>query len=451
MNRMKQILLFGKIAMVALLLPLAVRAASVKKDSTVALPPETRLVLAPQAHLQLITEPIWGDSVEAIVTVAVPDSCKIQRYLCRLETNLPARFSTVPRYKWALRGDSLTVLSFLPLQIRVARQSFTPPATVKIHYQNLDHAAKLAGTATLELKLEAWPQETRPLKTDSSLSATIADSSNAIPALTRIPSSTNIDSTASASSSSSFGIFYVALAILLIFLFGGLSWLMSWSQRRRFRLIEAKTTAMAFPHLQHLHPTAPTVAEEVTPAVAAEPPHESYYRDAEAPATMATPSDLPAIVSHDRQVDWQTVLGLLQQLNQNLQQILANQHEANQRLAQMSVLATVSAPRPTNQLALFDILNEEAFLPPGERHANGNGSASHQRLQLDDDNGAASAMREATTTVPVHFEEVNDEEKLSFDPHAANLRILFANPANGNAPSGGEALPAEKSDEILLH
>src|SRR5512145_326591 len=111
MKRMQRVLSFCKIAAaVACLMPLAVWAKGGKKESTSSSQGK-RLVLFPQAHVQVPAEPIWGDSVEAVVTVAVPDSCKNQRYVCRFEMNGPVRLVTVPRYKWALQRDSLKVLS----------------------------------------------------------------------------------------------------------------------------------------------------------------------------------------------------------------------------------------------------------------------------------------------------------------------------------------------------
>ncbi|GEM_PF-4218603 len=413
MNRTKQFLPFGKITIFFILvLPLNLWATVGKKDSAAV--PEKRLVLSPQAYLQLDTEAIWGDSVEAVVTVAVPDSCKFQRYFCWFEANTPVRFATTPRYQWALQRDSLKILSFVPLQIRLARQSFTAsaqPPVIKIHYQNLDHAAKLAGAATIELRLDEKLAPMVASQADSNLvSASPADSSQSASAAAP-PAS--LDSSAKATGSSSFGIFYVALAILLIFLFGGLSWLMSWSQRRRFQKVEARTMAMAFPHLQHLQPSVPAIDDDKSlptneDAIA---PHDvSEAPEPDMPA--ASTANLPAVVSNNGQADLPAILAQLHELNLRLQQVIANQQEANQRLARITAGAALEAPAAPNQLALFDILNDGA---------------------------------------PIHFSP------------SSNLRLLFANSenhddtavaelpaANENGHSGADSLPTA-ADDILLH
>jgi len=416
MNRTKQFLAFGNIAaFLMLFLPLNVWATVGKKDSTAAPASEKRLVLSPQAYLQLATEAIWGDSVEAVVTVAVPDSCKFQRYFCWFEANTAVRFVTIPRYQWALQRDSLKILSFVPLQIRLARQSFTAstqPPVIKIHYQNMDHPAKLTGAATLELRLDEKLAPIVASQADSNLvSASAADSSQVALSATAPPAS--LDSPATATGSGSFGIFYVALAIVLIFLFGGLSWLMTWSQRRRFQKIEAKTTAMAFPHLQHLQPSAPAVDDNDSPVASEDTVRQQDFNEAPTPyAPAASTANLPAVMPHNGHADLSTILAQLHELNLRLQQVIANQQEANQRLAHMTAGATLETPEAPSQLALFDILNDGA---------------------------------------PIRFNP------------SSNLRLLFANtenhddavvaelPAtNGNGHSGAGSLPAA-ADDILLH
>jgi hypothetical protein len=416
MNRTKQFLPFGHITIfLILVLPINVWATVGKKDSATTPAPEKRLVLSPQAYLQLDTEAIWGDSVEAVVTVTVPDSCKFQRYFCWFETNTPVRFATTPRYQWALQRDSLKILSFVPLQIRLARQSFTAsaqPPVIKIHYHNLDHAANLTGAATIALRLEEKLAPAVASPADSNLvSASAADSSQ--PALSAAAPPASLDSPAKANGSSSFAVFYIALAILLIFLFGGLSWLMTWSQRRRFQKVEAKTMAMAFPHLQHLQPSAPAVDDDDRPAAGEDTARQQDFSEAPEPdAPAASTANLPAVVSSNGQADLPAILAQLHELNIRLQQVIANQQEANQRLARITAGAALETPAAPNQLALFDILNDGA---------------------------------------PIHFSP------------SSNLRLLFANtenheddvvaelPAtNANGHSEVATLPAA-ADDILLH
>jgi hypothetical protein len=426
MMRTKQLLSFCNIAAgIILLLPFSLSAKGGKQDSSATATPVKRLVLSPQARLQLITEPIWGDSVEAIVTIAVPDSCKNQRYLCRFETSAAMRFVTVPRYKWAVREDSLKVLSALPLQIRLPQQSFIASVpVVKIHFKNLDHAAGLTGTATLEILSGPKSIPAMPMTTASGVAA-ISVAADSAQRLQPLPATTGIDSVATASGSSAFGIFYVALGILLISLFAGLGWLMTWSQRRRFQSIAAKTTAVAFPHLQQLEP-AP--AQNGNPAVneAATGKHGT----AETPEVTSPPSNLPAVIAPENQLEVALVLSQLHELKIILQQIMANQHEANQRLAQITAAAALEAPRASTQLALFDILNDEAPARNGESYTDGNG-ASHLPLQppADRHTGRRPAEKDGNTTA-------------SPNPGStSNLRIFFANTVGHN----------ETSDEVLLH
>jgi hypothetical protein len=415
MNRTKQFLHFGYIAVFFILvLPLNLWATVGKKDSSAAPDQQKRLVLSPQAYLQLDTEAIWGDSVEAVVTVTVPDSCKFQRYVCWFEANTPVRFATIPRYQWALQRDSLKILSFVPLQIRLARQSFTAsaqPPLIKIHYQNLDHAAKLAGVATLEFRFDEKLSPIVAPQADSNLvSASAADS---LQSASTVAPPASLESPAKATGSSSFGIFYVVLAILLIFLFGGLSWLMTWSQRRRFQKVEAKTMAMAFPHLQHLQPSTPAVDEDNSPVASEDTVRQQEISEPSEPdAPVASTSNLPAVVSNNGHADLPAILAQLHELNIRLQQVIANQQEANRRLARITAGAALEAPAAPNQLALFDILNDGA---------------------------------------PIHFSP------------SSNLRLLFANSenhddtavaelaaTNGNGHSGVDTLPAA-ADDILLH
>jgi len=408
------------IAGLILLLPFALSASDGKKDSAATATPEKRLVLSPQAHLQLTAEPIWGDSVEAVVTVAVPDSCKNQRYLCRLETGAAMRFVTVPRYQWALRNDSLKVLSAVPLQIRIARQRLTASApVVKIHFQNVDHPAGLTGTATLEILSDP---KSLPMVADSSFAAIPVAASAAMPQpLPIMSASTAVDSVTTATGSSSSGLFYIALAILLIFLFGGLSRIATWSQRRRFRSIEAKTTATAFPHLQHLEPATVAAAQDDNRAVDETSVGENEIN--ETPEAPALSANLPAVISQENHIDLATVLAQLHELKITLQQIMANQQEANRRLAQITAVA---APGASAQLALFDILNDEAPARNGENYTNGNGSSPLPLQSADHDSDRRSVEDKSVS--------------LNFGS-TSNLRIFFANTEDH----------AETTDEVLLH
>lgn len=432
--KMKQLLFFCNLAAGLFLLPsLPLAAKSEKPDSTTAVTPEKRLVLSPQAHLQLSTEPIWGDSVEAIVTVAVPDSCKNQRYLCWIETNTSLRLLTIPRYKWAVSADSLKVLSALPLQIRIARQNLAAAVpSIKIHFKNLDHAVNLSGTASLAILPEAQMSQGLARASDSSLAATPVSDSAKTTAVA--PAATPADAVATANEPNAFGIFYVVLAIALIFMFGGMSWLMKWSQRRRFQSIAAKTTALAFPHLQHLEPAPEPESPDSAPAVAEAIPNENAPAIAVVPEAAATPSNLPAVIAADQQFDLTLVLAQLQELKLNLQQIIANQQEVNHRLAQITAAAALETPRASAQLALFDILNEDSTVRNSENYANGNG-ASAQRFPAVEDCRPVDLPGEIMSAL------THGADDASGSASPSSLRIFFANAES----------KVETSEEILLH
>jgi hypothetical protein len=261
-----------------------------------------------------------------------------------------------------------------------------------------------------------------PTAADSSLAAMPpADSASMPQPLPIMSASTAVDSAATATGSSSSGFFYIALAILLIFLFGGLSRIATWSQRRRFRSIEAKTTATVFPHLQHLEPATVAAAHDDNRAVDETSVGENEIN--ETPEVPAPSANLPAVISQENHIDLATVLAQLHELKINLQQIIANQQEANRRLAQLTAVAT---PGASAQLALFDILNDEAPARNGESYTNGNGAAPLP-LQPDD-----------------HDADRRPVEDKSVSPNfgvTSNLRIFFANTEGHN----------ETSDEVLLH
>lgn len=424
----KLILYFCNIAAVLLLLPTARAAEGEKKDSTAAATPDNRLVLLPRAHLQLTAEPIWGDSLEAIVTVAVPDSCKNQRYFCRLEANTALSLVTIPRYKWAVSTDSLKILSAIPLQIRLARQNAGASASViKIHFQNMDHLAQLSGTASLTILPEAGLRGAFSSKSDSLVMAmpSVDSAKIALP----LANTTAIDSLATAQEPHAFGIFYVVLGIALIFMFGGMSWLMKWSQRRRFQSIAAQTTATAFPHLQHLQP--PSVPEPEAPQVVVAEEIPGANDATVMAATVETPSNLPAVVATEPPIDLTVLSGQLQELKLMLQQIMANQQETKQRLAQITAAAALEAPRTSAQLALFDIINDEAAGKNGEGHTNGNGSSTLH----------APALRTTSLAGKIMPELAPEEEKASMLVAQSGLRIFLAHSETKN----------EASEELLLH
>lgn len=455
MIRMKQFLAIGKIvAAMAWLVPLAFGAGAKDKTPSASSAKDVRLVLSPQTLLQLPVTPVGNDSVEAKLVVAVPDSCKNQRYLCRLETGAPVRLFTEPRYKWALQGDTLTVLSAMPLRIRLSRQSFanassSPQLGLKVHYQNLDHPAKLKGTAVVDL---VAAQTALPVKTDSAIAAVPSwDSTQA--AQTPI-STSGIDSTAAdtATSGGSFGVVYVAIAALLVLVFGVLSWLMSWSQRRRFQKIEAKSAAMPFSRSEHTQTSAPSVVDRaVAPRRDAahlkttEPPKNSE------PVSSSAHSNLPAIVPENgRDLSLASLLAQLHELNASIQQVVANQNEANRQLAAITSAAKLDVPQSSPQLSLFDILNDDAAAHHGDRAKNGKAPSPQLRIQFAGDGNSDRVSVNLVASSPVQLELLTNDRRrdnlsVALQP-SSKLRLLFANTEENGNEAGGNSDSARLLD-----
>jgi hypothetical protein len=459
MNRTKQILTVGKIAAaIVWLAPLAIGANA--KDKTAAPPAkEMRLVLSPQTRLQLPIAPVGNDSVEAKLVVAVPDSCKNQRHLCRLEAVTPVRLFTEPLYKWALQGDTLTVLSAMPLRIRLSRKSFasagsSPQLSLQVHYQNLDHQAKLKGTVVVDLVAADAVLPAKPVKADSAIASMPSwDSTHAAQAPSPAIAAAGVDSTAAdtAAGGGSLGVIYVVIAVALILAFGVLSWLMSWSQRRRFQKIEAKSATMPFSRSEHTQVSAPTAKEravanrrEAAHLKTAEPPKNS-----EAVPSPA-PSHLPAVVPENgRELSLANLLAQLHDLNAGIQQVIANQKEANRQLAEITAAAKLDAPPSSPQLSLFDMLNDEAA-HHSERTKNGKAPSPQLRIQFAGDGNSDGVSVNLVASSLVNLELFTNDRRrdnlsVALQP-SSNLRLLFANAEENDNGAAGNADKARLLD-----
>jgi hypothetical protein len=454
MIRTKQILTVGKIAaLTACLVPLAIEAGT--KDKTSSAPPakDMRLVLSPQNRLQLPVVPVGNDSVEAKLVVAVPDSCKNQRYLCRLEAGAPVRLFTEPLYEWALQGDKLTVLSSIPLWIRLSRQNFastssSPRLGLRVHYQNLDHPAKLKGTAVADFVAMEAMLPANPVKADSAIAAVPSwDSTQAAQAPSPAISAAHVDSTAAdaATSGGSLGAIYVAIAALLILFFGVLSWLMTWSQRRRFQKIEAKSAAMPFSRSEHTQISAPAAMEravatrrEAAHLKTVEPPKNSE------PVSSSAPPNLPAVVPENgRDLSLASLLAQLHELNASIQQVIVNQKEANRQLAEITSAAKLDVPQSSPQLSLFDILNDDAATHHGDRAKNGKAPSPQLRIQFAGDGKSDSVSVNLVASSPVQLELLTNDRRrdnlsVALQP-SSTLRLLFANADEGGNGAGGNS------------
>lgn len=451
MNRTKQILQIGKIAVLFALILLCVSPAYMKeKGSRKTSPQETRLVLAPKTHLQAAIMPMGKDSAEAIFTIAVPDSCKNQRHLCRIEASQPIRLVTEPRYKWALRGDTLMVLSAVPLQIRLPRQSASGTATVQLrfHYQNLDRNAKEIGTATLELLPEEAMARIGNPKMDSTkapFNSTPAAPSSALP----IQFSSSDSNTAGfAADGGPAGIIYVVIAILLILFFGFMSWLLTWSQRRR-QNSATQNAATAFPRFQHMTPAA-TGDDSAGKSETDETHTPEPLKTQELALTATAFADVSAAASsngHDATLT--AIVTQLHELSATVQQILSNQHQANQQLAQMANSTFAISSSPTT-LALFDILNDDPGPNQIKTFQNGKALPSQLRIQFAESSTDSLSVKLGSSALEVYTNAEHKINGLSVNLAApSKLRILFASAESNNEPAI-EPLPAESSVENPL-
>ncbi|MCI0698310.1 hypothetical protein L0337_40675 [candidate division KSB1 bacterium] len=448
MIRTKQFLIVGKIAVaMAWLVPLAIGAGA--KDKTPSAK-DVRLVLSPQTRLQLPVAPLGSDSVEAKLVVAVPDSCKNQRYLCRLEAGAPVRLLTEPRYEWALQGDTLTVLSAVPLRIRLSRQSFasanpSPRLGLRVHYQNLDHPAKLKGTAIADLVAAETALPATPVKVDSAMAAAPSwDSAQAVQAQPPAVSAVRVDSMAAGTTASggAFGVVYVVIAILLILFFGVLSWLMTWSQRRRFQKVEAKSATMPFSRSEHTQVSAPTAMDRAVATrrdaahlKTAKPPEDSE------PVLSPSPSDLPAVVPENgRDLSLASLLEQLRELNAGIRQVIVNQKEANRQLVEITSAAKLDVPPSSPQLSLFDILNDDAAARGGGRAKNGNAPSPQLRIQFAGDGNSDGVSVNLVASSPVNLELFTNDRRrdnlsVALQP-SSKLRLLFANTEENGTGAG---------------
>jgi hypothetical protein len=241
-----------------------------------------------------------------------------------------------------------------------------------------------------------------------------------------------------ATSGGSLGVIYVVVAVLLILMFGVLSWLMSWSQRRTFQKIEAKNAAMPFSRSEHTQTSGPSAKDravvsrrETVPLKTTEPPEISP------PASALPPSSLPAVVPENgRDLSLASLLAQLHDLNASLQQVIANQNEANRQLAEIASAAKLDVPQASPQLSLFDILNDEASSRNGDHAKNGK-TAPQLRIQFAGDGNSDSVSVNLVASSLVNLELFTNDHRrdnlsVALQP-STKLRLLFANAEeNGN-------------------
>jgi hypothetical protein len=447
--------------------------ADTKKDKQVVVSAsESRLVLAPNAQLHVPFQPIWEDSVEAIVTVAVTESCKNQRHLCRIEANHAVRLSTTPLMKWALRHDTLMVISAVPLQIRAARKQVTDAASaqslalLRIHYQHLHDHTIPSGTAIVELATAGSTSIAKPAVADSASASSLAAGTSA--------------ATSTKTGTSVISIMFVAIIGLFVVLIATQKWLDRRSQRRlnqKLQRIERKPPNKA--------PLQPAIAPAYRPRPPAEidgdldsPPEKE---EAAAPIALeenispstATPALTPSVPSvpayapaNGSGVTLETILEQLQEVKADLQQIAASQHEVKDRLTEITPLTKANAPEGFIRLALFDIIDEA----PADNRRDRSTSAeapSRLRLRFAEESRKQGVAVDLALPIPLHINvgQSNGAPKNFSVKLAApsKLRILFAGneendeirqdetpAATGDSPSEAERLPAGHMPEVAV-
>ncbi len=108
----------------------------------------SRLMLAPNQRLEMAATFVQQDSFTIAFAVTVPAAQKFQRHRCVIAANRKFVLHTAPAQRWALRGDTLMVLSEIQLTLR-AKAEPSQPFEMKFDFVNLDAKPNTGGTAVL--------------------------------------------------------------------------------------------------------------------------------------------------------------------------------------------------------------------------------------------------------------------------------------------------------------
>lgn len=122
--------------------------AAAKQQASAQGPVQNRLQLSAQQRLEVTVASAPHDSLAVDFTVAVPAAHKFQRHRCLLSGNRKFILKTAPMQRWALRGDTLMVLSEIPLSLRAPERP-GEPFVLKFDFVNLDATPPGGGVATL--------------------------------------------------------------------------------------------------------------------------------------------------------------------------------------------------------------------------------------------------------------------------------------------------------------
>jgi hypothetical protein len=155
------------------------------------------------------------------------------------------------------------------------------------------------------------------------------------------------------------------------------------------------------------------------------------------PVSSPSPSSLPAVVPENgRDLSLANLLGQLHELNASIQQVIANQKEANRQLAEITSAAKLDAPQSSPQLSLFDILNDDASSRNGDHAKNGK-TTPQLRIQFAGEGNSDRVSVNLVASSPVQLELLTNDYRrdnlsVALEP-SSKLRLLFANTEeNGN-------------------
>ena len=138
-----------------------------------------KLILTPQARLEVSPALTSRDSLTVSFQVEVPSEQKYQRFRCLISANQTGYQLSVPKaQQWMLRRDTLMVLSKVEVTIS-APKALAATLTLNFNFQNLDQPKQRSGNATLILinAQGAFPALTDSVTQEASTAS--SDSSNA--------------------------------------------------------------------------------------------------------------------------------------------------------------------------------------------------------------------------------------------------------------------------------
>ncbi len=327
-----------------------------------------KLMLAPQARLELSPELMSNDSFKVSLQLEVPAEQKYQRHRCVLVANQSGFLLTVPKaQQWMLRRDTLMVLSKIEVTV-FAPKTLAHALTIDFKFLNLDQPKQAGGTATLILTNAQAALPVSVAAVTQSIPATPSDS-------TQKPTQQVADSTSQTSASDStnraaateesgnimpwilMGLLLAGFAVMA--LLSLLSRKNSREAMERITAIRPLETAKSsrndeprpatYEHLlrrreqmeksEPATPAAP-LAEKVEDKVSAPPPVMPA-----APVLALTPTARPQTEENLTLPDLQAALAQLSAVTTEVQKAVGKQFEALQRLSTQVETARLLPPQ----------------------------------------------------------------------------------------------------------